>query len=53
MFPVNVGALGCVTKIIEKSLEKLGNAKKIELLRKTALLRTVRMLRKVPETNRL
>ena len=49
VIPVIVGALGCVSKHIDTWLEKIGVNVKINLLQKTALLGTARILRKVLE----
>ena len=50
VIPVVVGALGCVTKEAEQYIEKIGINIRTEVIRKTALLRTARTLRKVLET---
>ena len=47
--PVVVGALGVVSKRLDAWLEKLGITIRMELLQKTALLGTARILRKLLE----
>ena len=47
--PVVIGALGSVTKDFERWIRKLGIAYNIEVMQKTALLGTARILRKVLE----
>ena len=47
--PVVIGALGSVSKRLKKWLEKLGIEIKTEVLQKTALLGTARILRQVLE----
>ena len=42
-----VGALGTVTKRLEKNLKKAGSNVAVELLQKAALLGTSRILRRV------
>ena len=49
VIPVVVGALVCVTKDAEQHLEKIGIKVRTELIQKTALLGTARILRKVLE----
>ena len=44
VIPIVVGTLGAVSKILEKWIEKLGIHIRIELLQKTALLGTARIL---------
>ena len=46
VIPIVVGALGAVSKKLDKWIEKLGIHIRIELLQKTALLGTARILRK-------
>ena len=48
--PVVVGALGVVSKRFDAWLEKLGITIRMELLQKTALLGTARILRKLLES---
>ena len=50
VIPIVVGALGAVSKKLDKWIEKLGIQIKIELLQKTALLGTARILRKSLES---
>ena len=45
-----VGALGAVTNKLDKWIEKLGMHIRIELLQKTALLGTARILRRSLES---
>ena len=47
VIPIVVGNLGVVTKKIQKWLSKIGVEIRTELLRKTALLGTARILRRV------
>ena len=47
---VAVGALGVVSKRFDAWLEKLGITIRMELLQKTALLGTARILRKLLES---
>jgi len=47
VIPVVVGALGTVTKSLEKNLKKAGSNVTVELLQKAALLGTSRILRRV------
>ena len=42
-----IGALGTVTGIVRRNLEKLGIELKVDVLQKTCLLGTARILRKV------
>ena len=46
VIPIVVGALGAVSKKLDKWIEKLGIHIRIELLQKTTLLGTARILRK-------
>ena len=48
--PEVVGALGVVSKRFDAWLEKLGITIRVELLQKTALLGTARILRKLLES---
>ena len=50
VIPIVVGALGAVSKKLDKWIEKLGIHIGIELLQKTALLGTARVLRKSLES---
>ena len=50
VIPIVVGALGAVSKKPDKWIEKLGIHIRIELLQKTALLGTARILRKSLES---
>ena len=47
VIPIVVGALGVVTKKIQKWLKKIGVEIRTELLQKTTLLGTARILRRV------
>ena len=47
VIPIVVGALGVVTKKIQKWFSKIGVEIRTELLQKTALLGTARILRRV------
>ena len=47
---VVIGALGAVTKRLIKGLEYLEIRGRVETIQTTALLRTARILRRVPET---
>ena len=48
--PIVIGALGSVTKGLLKDLEELEVGGRVETIQMTALLRTVRILRRVLET---
>ena len=48
--PIVIGALGTVTKGFVQGLEDLDIRGRIETIRTTALLRSARILRRVPET---
>ena len=50
VIPVVVGALGAVTKHLEKFIKKVGMKTKISHIQKTVLLGSARILRKVLET---
>ena len=50
VIPIVVGVLGAVSKKLDKWIEKLGIHIVIELLQKTALLGTARILRKSLES---
>ena len=50
--PIVIGALGTVTKGLLKGLEDLEVGGRIETIQTTALMRTVRILRRVLETCR-
>ena len=49
VLPVVIGALGTVPKRLESNLKRIGTNTSIELIQKTALLGTARILRKVLE----
>ena len=49
VLPVVIGALGTVPKRLESNLKRIGTNTSIELIQKTALLGTPRILRKVLE----
>ena len=48
--PIVMGALGTITKGLLKGLEDLEIGGRVETIQTTALLRTARILRRVPET---
>ena len=48
--PIGIGALGTITKGLLKGLEDLEVGGRVETIQMTALLRTVRILRRVLET---
>ena len=48
--PIVIGAFGTVTKGLLKGLEGLEVGGQVEIIQTTALLRTARILRRVPET---
>ena len=48
--PVVIGALGTVTKGLLKGLEDLKIGGRVETIQTTALLKTIRILRRVLET---
>ena len=48
--PIVIGALGTITKWLLKGLEDLEVGGRVEIIQTTALLRTVRILRRVLET---
>ena len=48
--PIVIGALGTITKGLLKGLEDLEVGRRVETIRTTALLRTARILRRIPET---
>ena len=50
VIPIVVGALGAISKKLDKWIEKLGIHIRIELLQTTALLGTARILRKSLES---
>ena len=50
IIPVVIGAFGTVTKGLLKGLEDLEVGSQVETIQMTALLRTVRILRRVLET---
>uniref|UniRef100_A0A0L8GBW9 Uncharacterized protein n=1 Tax=Octopus bimaculoides TaxID=37653 RepID=A0A0L8GBW9_OCTBM len=45
--PVIIGALGAVSKGFEKHIKNIGVAVRLEMIQKTALLGTSRILRRV------
>ena len=45
--PAVIGALGSVSDMFKKHMEKLGTAIRLEVIQKTALLGTARLLRNV------
>ena len=49
VLPVVIGALGTVPKRLESNLKRIGTNNSIELIQKSALLGTARILRKVLE----
>ena len=48
--PIVIGALGTVTKVLLNGLEDLEIGGPVETIQTTALLRTARILRRIPET---
>ena len=48
--PIVIGALGTITKGLLKGLEYLEVGGRVEIIQKTALLRTARILRRVLNT---
>ena len=48
--PILIGALGTITKGLLEGLEDLEIGGRVETMQTTALLRTARILRRVPET---
>ena len=50
IIPIVIGAFGTVTKELLKSLEDLGVGSRVDTIQTTALLKTARILRGVPET---
>ena len=50
IIPIVIGALGTVTKGLLKGLEDLEVGGRVETIQTTALLKTVRILRRVLET---
>ena len=50
IIPIVIGAFGTVTKGLLKGLEDLEVGRRVETIQTTALLRTVRILRRVQET---
>ena len=47
---IDVGALGTISKRLEGFLEKIGTAIPVEMLQKTVLLGTARIIRRVMDT---
>ena len=50
IIPIEIGAFGTVTKRLIKGLEDMEVGGRVETIQTTALLRTARILRRVPET---
>ena len=50
IIPIVIGAFGTVTKGLLKGLEDLVVGDRVETIQTTALLKTARILRRVPET---
>ena len=50
VMPIMIGAFGTVTKGLLNGLEDLEDGGRVETIQATALLRTARILRRVPET---
>ena len=50
IIPIVIGAFGTVTKGLLKRMEDLEVGRRVETIQTTALLRTVRILRRVQET---
>ena len=50
IIPIVIGAFGTVTKGLVKGLEDLEVGRRVETIQTTALLKTARILRRVPET---
>ena len=50
IIPIVIGAFGIITKGLLKDLEYLEVGRRVETIQMTALLRTARILRRVPET---
>ena len=50
IIPIVIGAFGTVTKGLLKGLEDLEVGGRVETIQTTALLRTVRLLRRILET---
>ena len=50
VIPIVIGALGTVTKGLVKRLEDLEIRRRVETIQTRALLRSARILRRVPET---
>ena len=48
--PIVIGAFGTVTKGLWKGLEDLEVGGRVETIQRTALLKTARILRRIPET---
>ena len=47
--PIVIGTLGCVTKELDRWIEKLGITCTVEMMQKTALLGTAAIMREVLE----
>ena len=50
IIPIVIGAFGTVTKELLKGLEDFEVGRRVETIQTIALLRTARILRRVPET---
>ena len=50
IMPIVIGAFGAVTKGLLKGLEDLEDGGRVKTIQTTALLKTARILRRVPET---
>ena len=50
IIPIVIGAFGTVTKGLLKGLDDLEVGDRVVIIQTTALLKTVRILRRVPET---
>ena len=50
IIPIEIGALGTVTEGLLKELEDLEVGGRVETIQTTALLKTIRILRRVLET---
>ena len=50
IIPTVIGALGTVTNVLVQGLEDLDSTGRVEAVQSTALLRSVRILRRVLET---
>ena len=50
IIPIVIGAFGTLTKVLLKGLEDLEVGGRVETIKKTSLLRTARILRRILET---